>query len=166
MANRILTDSSSDYASIGRYKFIRYFIYAFFVIFLLRLAQLQLIQGDKYKLVSEAQAIKRVRVEPYRGNIFDRNGELIVQNEPSFSITLTPYSFKKYAMPLLSSILQMDSSSIYKIVGRYIVYSRFNPIKIARDVEFDKISLVEEYSDYLPGIEVNIKSKRSYQFEA
>jgi penicillin-binding protein 2 len=136
------------------------------VIFLLRLAQLQLIQGDKYKLVSEAQAIKRLRVEPFRGNIYDRNSELIVHNEPSFAITLTPYSFKKYALPLLSSILQMDSASIFKIVDRYIGYSRFNAIKISRDADFDKVSLVEEYSDYLPGIEVNIESKRLYEFEA
>ena len=139
MAYRLINDIASDYPSNGRYKFIRYFIYAFCMIFLLRLAQLQLIQGDKYKLVSEAQAIKRVRVEPFRGNIYDRNNELIVHNEPSFSITLTPYSFKKYAMPLLSSILQMDSASIYKIVDRYIIYSRFNPIKILRDADFDKI---------------------------
>ncbi|MFA6990011.1 MAG: penicillin-binding protein 2 [Candidatus Gastranaerophilaceae bacterium] len=166
MANRILTDSSSDFASIGRYKFIRYFIYAISFFFILRLSQLQLLQGNKYSVVSEAQAIKRVRVEPFRGNIFDRNNALIVHNEPSFAITLTPYSFKKYAMPLLSSILQMDSASIYKIVDRYIIYSRFNPIKIARDADFEKVSLIEEYSDYLPGIEVNIESKRLYELDA
>lgn len=156
--------SSLDFASGTSYKFSRYLIIAFVIIFTGRLAQLQIIEGDKYKSVSEAQAIKRLRIEPFRGNIFDRSNELIVHNEASFSVTLTPASFKSDIMPLLSSILEMDSTEILSVVKKYQTYSKFNPIKIYRDADFRIISLIEEYSDVLSGIDVVVEPKRLYEF--
>lgn len=157
--------TSSEYASSGRYKFFRYLIFAVISIFVLRLAQLQIIEGEKYKSVSEDQAIKRVRIEPFRGNLFDRSGKLIVHNEPSFSVTLTPASFDHSVLPLLSSILAMDTSEINSIVKKYQTFSKFNPIKIYRDADFRIISLIEEYNDELPGIDVVVEPKRLYEFE-
>ncbi len=153
-----------DFASKSRQKAIRAIIWIMAVAFILRLAQLQLVQGSEYKLESDAQAIKRVRVEPFRGNMYDRNGELIVHNEPSFTITLTPNEFRREAMPLLCDILGMDSTEIDQIVKRYSNYSPFVPIKIYRDAGTQIVSQIEEYSDMLPGIEASVESKRLYEF--
>ncbi|MDT3739129.1 MAG: penicillin-binding protein 2 [Candidatus Kapabacteria bacterium] len=164
MGYRDTIGGSTEFASSGRHKFSRYLIYAIFGIFALRLGQLQIIEGEKYKSVSEAQAIKRVRLEPFRGNIFDVNNEIIVHNEASFSVTLTPASFNPVIMPLLSSILEMDSTEIQSVVKKYQSYSKFNAIKIYRDADFRIISLIEEYSDELPGIDVVVEPKRLYEF--
>jgi len=164
MAKRNYLSESPGFASSGRYKFGRYLVFSVITIFSLRLGQLQILEGEKYKSVSEAQAIKRVRVEPFRGNIFDRNNEIVVHNEASFSVTLTPATFNPLTMPLLTSILEMDSTEIYSAVKKYISYSRFNPIKIYRDADFKVISLIEEYSDELPGIDVVVEPKRLYEF--
>ena len=164
MAYRSSISDSTEFASRGRYKFAKYLILGILTIFSLRLGQLQILEGDKYKSVSEAQAIKRVRIEPFRGNIFDRHNELVVHNEASFSVTLTPSGFDPAIMPLLSSILEMDSTEIQSIVKKYQTYSKFNPIKIYRDADFRIISLIEEYSDDLPGIDVVIEPKRLYEF--
>ncbi len=148
----------------GRYKFVKYILYSVIILFSLRLGQLQILEGNKYKSVSESQAIKRVRIEPFRGNIFDKNNDIMVHNEASFSITLTPATFDPNAMPLLSSLIEMDSTEIMNIVKKYISYSKFNQIKIYRDADFKIISLIEEYSDKLPGIEVVVEPKRLYEF--
>jgi len=165
MPINLLSDGDSQFASLERGKITRYLVIAICLIFILRLGYLQLIEGNRYKLSSEAQAIKRVRVEPFRGNIYDRNGNLLVHNTPSFSVTLTPYLFKVEGMPLLESILGMDSSEIMKIVNRYRVYSEFNPIKIYRDADFDIIAQIEEYSEYLPGVDIDVENKRLYEFD-
>ncbi len=153
------------FASNGRKTILKLIVALVAVVFIFRLAQLQIIKGDEYKYLSETQAIKQVRVEPFRGNLYDRNGKLIVHNEPSFSITLTPYDFKPETMPLLSSLLNLDSATINKTINQYKTYSKFTPIKIYKDANFEIVSKISEYADDLPGIDVNIESKRLYEFE-
>lgn len=156
---------SPDFASSGRRRTFKILISLICITFILRLAQLQIIEGSEYRNVSHAQAIKKVRIEPFRGNMYDRNGIMIVHNEPSFSVNITPYEFKPFAMPLLSSLLQMDSSEIHRILDKYKNYSPFIPIKVFRDADFKTVSLVSEYYDYLPGVEINVDSKRLYEFD-
>ncbi len=165
MSSNILSEGDNNFAGLERSRAIRIILYLVAIAFILRIGYLQLIEGTKYKSTSDAQAIKRVRVEPFRGNIYDRNGQLIVHNEPSFSVTVTPYLFKSYAMPLLSQILGMDSLEIMKTINRYKVYSVFNPIKVFRDAPFDIISQVEEFNEYLPGVDVETEYKRLYEFD-
>ncbi len=136
-----------------------------FLVFVGRLAQLQVVEGHKYRSDSEAQAIKTVRIEPFRGNVFDRNGNMLVHNEPSFSVILTPNDFHRNAIPLLCSILGIDSLEIIKLLDANKGFSKFVPIKIHRDADFRIVSLIEEYSDHLSGVEIMIDSKRLYEFE-
>ncbi len=153
------------FASNGR-KIVLKLIVAFIsLVFIFRLAQLQIIKGDEYKYLSETQAIKQVRIEPFRGNLYDRNGKMIVHNEPAFSITLTPYDFKIETMPLLCSLLGIDSAVVNKTLHQYKTYSKFTPIKIFKDANFEIVSRISEYLDDLPGIDINIESKRLYEFD-
>lgn len=161
--NRDFGDNS-DFGSIARSKTIKILLSLMALIFIGRLAQLQIIKGSEYKTVSETQAIKKVRVTPFRGNLFDRNQTLLVHNEPSFAITLTPYDFKPYSMNLLSSLLGIDSLEILRIIKAYQAFSKFTPIKIVRDADFEVVSKISEFLDYLPGIEVEVDSKRLYKF--
>ena len=58
----------------------------FFVIFLFlffRIFNLQIIQGDYFQKRSANNFLKSVRIAPIRGEIYDRNGELLVWNEPT-----------------------------------------------------------------------------------
>lgn len=165
MAIKSSLGDSPYFGSSARGNALKAVTIVFALIFILRLAQLQLVQGSDYLNVSTTQAIKQVRIEPFRGNLYDRNGVLVVHNEASFSITITPYEFKSEAMPLLSSILKMDSLDISKILKKYSSYSPFIPIKIYRDADFETVSQIEEYNDYLPGVEINIDSKRLYEFD-
>lgn len=162
--NRTISDNP-EFASTSRQRIVKALVLAIAALFIFRLGQLQLVKGSDYKSESEAQAIKRVRVEPFRGNMFDRNGILIVNNEPSFSINLTPNDFQVESLPLLASLIESDTSELKRTLNRFKGFSRFTPIKIYRDADFSIISRIEEYNDYLPGIEVFVESKRLYDFE-
>ncbi len=153
------------FGSNGRKNVFKLLLWVVALLFISRLAQLQLLEGSGYKMESEAQAIKNVKVEPFRGNMYDRNGKLIVHNEASFSVSLTPKDFDNLAMPLLCSLLETDSNSIRKSLKKYSTYSKFEPVKIYRDASFDVVSGIEEYSDYLPGVGIAVESKRLYEFD-
>jgi penicillin-binding protein 2 len=148
-----------------RQKIFKIVIFAFAIIFIGRLAFLQIIMGSVYRQVSETQAIKRVVVEPFRGNMFDRNGKLLVHNEPSFAITFTKNDFMWETLPLLSSILNVDTTDIKNAIAEYQSVSKFTPVKIFKDLDFQTVSLLEEYADILPGIDVIVEFKRLYDYD-
>lgn len=165
MANRQTKMGNPEFASMVRARVFYTIIIGISLLYIGRLVQLQLIKGSSFLTVSEAQAIKQEIVDPFRGNIYDRNEELLVYNEPSFTVKLTPSDFDASTYPLLCSLLEMDSTEIKNILKKYKQYSRFEPVKIARDLDRNKAMLVEEYLDFLPGIDVSIDSKRIYDFK-
>lgn len=187
---------NADFGSEKRAKIFKICVLILFIIFTGRLFQLQIIEGNIYKSLTDTQAIKQVIIEPFRGNIFDRNNKLIVHNEPSFSLTITPNDFQLESIPILLSILPLDTMELIKIysakmsdelfrqtvledfakftgydtafimknISQQKKYSRFVPVKIYRDLNFKELSLLEEYSDYLRGIDILVESKRLYEF--
>ncbi len=161
MTNISIGSNLKDYKK--RKKIFDIIIYLFIIIFLGRLAFLQIIMGNVYKQQSESQAIKQIIIEPFRANIFDRNNKLLVHNEPSFTLTITRNDFVWESLPLLSSILQMDTTEIIKLINKHKNFSKFTPVKILKDLEPEKVALLKEYADFLPGIDLVIESKRLYE---
>ncbi|TAF67715.1 MAG: penicillin-binding protein 2 [Cytophagales bacterium] len=65
-------------------------IFAFVgLVFLLKLFSIQVL-SEEYRLAAEANAIKKTIKHPHRGLIYDRNGKLLVANEPIFTIMVIP----------------------------------------------------------------------------
>ncbi len=164
MADKKYQTGNTEFGSIGRTNIFKGLVIVFAILYIGRLGYLQIVKGSTYLVESEAQAIKQEVVEPFRGNIFDRNGELLVHNEPSFTVKVTPSDFKPEALALLSSLVGIDSNEIKKTIKSFEGFSRFEPIKIARDIDRSMALLIEEYSDFLPGVDISIESKRLYDF--
>ena len=61
---------------------------------LIRLFYLQVID-DSFRLKSENNAIKINYIYPERGYIYDRNGKLLVANQPSYDIMVVPREIKE-----------------------------------------------------------------------
>ena len=150
------------YDIMARRRIFLFVVFGVFASYSIRLGYLQLIQGNVYRVKAETQAIKEVTVAPFRGNIFDRKNEIIVHNSPSFSITLTPNEFHEASIPLLCTILKMDTSEIYTLYREAKRFSQAKPYKIYRDADMEIVAAIEENKDWMPGIEVAVESKRLY----
>ncbi len=164
MPIKITSISSGDFGTKLRANVFRIIIFAVALLYIGRLGQLQIIKGTIYKKETDAQALKTEYVEPFRGNIFDRNGEILVDNNPSFTVRITPNDFREESIPLLAHILEIDTTILKNKIKQYSTSLKFYPIKVFRDVEYRKISMIEEYNDLLPGVDVTIESKRKYYF--
>jgi penicillin-binding protein 2 len=79
-------------------------------VFTARLIQLQLLYKDKYGKMSEENSIRTIAITPLRGYMYDRNGVLVVDNRPSYTVTVTPAEFNKKNIDLLANILMLDKS--------------------------------------------------------
>jgi len=74
----------------GRLLVIKIVVGLILVAFAARLWQLQILQGDTYKVQSESNLLTVIDVEAPRGLIYARNGELLARNAPSYRVSIVP----------------------------------------------------------------------------
>ena len=60
------------------------------LLLVLRLAELQVLEGPHWRRLAESNRIRRAPILPVRGRIYDRNGLLLAGNEPAFQLFLYP----------------------------------------------------------------------------
>lgn len=133
-----------------------------FLLFFVRLYQLQLVTQEEYDRKSEENSIRTIPIEPVRGTMIDRNGVLVVDNRPAFTVTIMPYEFRRSAIPRLAALLSLDTAFIADRLRKGEAYSRFAPVKIKRDINFRTLAILEENRDRLPGVDYQVESKRFY----
>jgi penicillin-binding protein 2 len=127
-----------------------------------QLAYLQIFERGKYLRHSQRNRIRRIIVQPKRGTIFDRNGVVLVENMPSYSVSAIPYESEKddslffHIAGILSQDVREIQSKIQSARGP------FTPVKLARDVEFSTLIRIEERKLDFPGILFDIEPKRHY----
>src|SRR3989304_5386055 len=95
-------------------KFYKIIATILFLVLISRLAQLQLFNWDKYYSESEKNRIRNVIIDASRGLVLDRNGEILVDNRPTYSVSVIPYEFLKSenTIKLLASILDTSEEKI------------------------------------------------------
>ena len=128
----------------------------------LRLAQLQIVDVEEYTGESRSNAVREKRVQPARGAVFDRNGILVVDNEPTYTVTLTPRTFATENVQLLARLLEVPDSLVIAKLQEARRHSSFQPSRAFREVPFDIFSRVVENLYRLPGVFYEEEFKRRY----
>ncbi|MEX1010785.1 MAG: penicillin-binding protein 2 [Balneolaceae bacterium] len=132
------------------------------LIILGRIFQLQILDYEKYSPISKQNHLRQEFVNPARGLILDRNGEILVENEPIYSITINPASFDMSRLPLLSELLEMEQSDLLLRIEEAQSYSWHRTSRLVTEVSFQAFSNIQENIWQLPGIGHQIESKRYY----
>jgi penicillin-binding protein 2 len=139
-----------------------------FIAFVLigRLYQLQLIYRDEFGKQSQENSVRTILREPIRGMLFDRRGRLIVDNRPSYTVTITPYEFRNENIPALAALMNLEEEMLRQRIHRARGWSLFLPSKIHRDADFELIVALEEMRDRFPGVGYVVEAKRHYNSSA
>ena len=130
-----------------------------------RVFYLQILQFETYSMIGEKNSVRHNYVSPPRGLIYDRNRVLLVDNEPIFTITITPANFKRETIPLLANLLQVEDSVLTQRVNEAQRYSWYRTSPLITDVDFNSFSKIQENIWRLSGIGHEIGSKRNYPSE-
>ncbi|MEW6517593.1 MAG: penicillin-binding protein 2 [candidate division FCPU426 bacterium] len=132
-----------------------------------RLAYLQVWEGSRYRELSLRNRIRLVPIKAQRGLIYDRNGELLVGNVPTFSVALIPALFpsdadsRQQALTLLESLLGLSRDEVEtKLKNRGLRY--YEPLRLKTNIDRFTASRVEEHRPELPGVVVFTESRRNY----
>lgn len=184
LVKRLLYSSGSE--KISSWNFIYIFVFAFllFTVLFFSLAKLQIVEGQEMAERSDENSIRVTSIPAYRGIIFDRDGQKLVENAPAVNVYLNidmyldrnmeieEEKLKKVSLileDLLGSKWQFASeedrsySSIYeKVVSIYDTDPYFSNILLARDIDNDTVIDIKSRAEELEGIVLEDESKRRY----
>ena len=92
------------------------------VVFAARLFYLQ-VYDDSFLKLSENNAIKVMYDYPQRGYIFDRNGDLLVSNQPSYDVMVIPRDVKPLDTLEFCSMLNITKEAFIEKMRKAWIYS-------------------------------------------
>ncbi|UZH54238.1 penicillin-binding protein 2 [Salinimicrobium tongyeongense] len=134
------------------------------IIFLARLFYLQ-VMDDSFVGLSENNAIKVVYDYPQRGFIFDRNGELLVSNQPSYDVMVIPRNLKPFDTTELCNILSITTEQLVERLDKAKIYSpRLPSVVIPQLTKSEYAYLAEKMRKY-EGFYIQKRSLRDYYTE-
>jgi penicillin-binding protein 2 len=133
---------------------------------ILRLAWMQLVRGPQYKKVAEENRIHQVTAQAPRGNIYDRNGALLVTNRPSFAVAIIPaeYSYDYNKTALLGDLIGIQPGQIEKMLKNGEEFPHI-PIILKRDIDPVLQSKILERKDDLSGVVIEAVPVRQYTYK-
>jgi len=134
-----------------------------FIIILLRLLQLQVLEGDKYRQLSENNRLRIMSTPAPRGIIFDRNGVPLVKNVPIYSVYIVYDPARGVDVGALSSMLGEDKQEVESLLNRKD-NSPFVPIRLKQGLNFQEVARVEARRSDFPGLFIQTDVGRAYPF--
>jgi penicillin-binding protein 2 len=121
--------------------------------------RIQVAGRDKYYEISLDNSVRPLTQYPVRGTIRDVNGKILVDDRPSFFVAVIPRQMTKNTIDSLASIISEKPEYIQeKIKGR----RTYRPVFIKKDLDYAVIAQLEERRLDLPGVLVEVESKRYY----
>jgi penicillin-binding protein 2 len=133
-----------------------------FTTLLARLFYLQVIEQNFLKEVSSQNSIRKIPIDAPRGLMFDRNGVVVVDNQPLYTLQVTPSEFDNKLLPFLSELLGVTVAELEAKIAEGRAYNRFVPTKVVRDLTPLQLARLEENLWRLPGVSFAMESKRKY----
>jgi len=146
-----------------RISVISYLVVVAFFLLVMRLWQLQILQGDDYRKLSEANRLRIVNIPAPRGIIFDRNGIPLVKNSPYYFASIIPDEFDKSKIYHLSKVLNIPAEEILEKINSRDS-SQFVPIRLKQDLSFSEIAFIEARHSDFPGLFIEVEVNREYMF--
>ena len=129
---------------------------------LIRIFFLQIID-DSFKLKSENNAIKIKYDYPERGYIYDRNGVLLVANQPSYDIMVIPRDIKNLDTMQFCTLLDVTKEEFIKRVNKAKVYSPMLPSVFLPQLNKLEYAAFQEKIRKFEGFYIQKRSLRDYQ---
>ncbi|MFA6130003.1 MAG: penicillin-binding protein 2 [Candidatus Omnitrophota bacterium] len=150
-----------------RKHILNFLVILMFVALLAGLLNLDLLQGAKFRRLSDSNCIRLIAQSGARGNILDRNGEIIVDNKISYDVLILPQELGQLDRILggVSRILGTEVKEL-KAVFRRNYFSSSIPVTVASNIDLEKAILLGEYKQEEPSIIIQPRPLRHYPYGA
>ncbi|MCY3915955.1 MAG: penicillin-binding protein 2 [Chloroflexi bacterium] len=163
-----------------RLTFFQAVVFAVFLIFGIRMYELQVVRHDEFEVVADENRFSQLPIAARRGAIFDRNDQRLAFNVPAYNVTIIPAQLPAdteaeldvynrlsalVGVPPTREIAEQSGQflrSIQDLVEEVEGIEPFRPVIIARDVpQLTAMQILEERI-YMPGVDVAPAAVREY----
>jgi penicillin-binding protein 2 len=126
--------------------------------------KLQVIDSDRYSSLAERNRVRSIPIIAPRGRMLDRDGRVLVDNRPSFSVLLLrddPVLVEKN-LPSISDGLGISLDDLKDQLNNTKNLAKFQPIIIKPDASEADIAFIESHRSDVPVLEMINVSRRRY----
>ena len=123
----------------------------------------QILEHSKYQLQSESNRLRQIPLPAPRGIITDRNGKILAENVPGYTVSLLPAEEDslRAALARMAPFVRLESGEIERVLVRYR-RAPYLPVTVLPNAKFDLVSALEERRLILPGLLIQPEPKRYY----
>ncbi|GLX81240.1 penicillin-binding protein 2 [Thalassotalea eurytherma] len=121
---------------------------------------------EKYKTRSNSNRIKLLPVAPNRGLIYDRNGVLLAENKPIYSLEIIPEQTQELEKTVdeLALLLDISPEQKAKFFKQLRSNRRFKPVELHARLSDQQVALFSVNQHKYPGATIEARLKRYYPF--
>ena len=134
-----------------------------------RLAYLQLFKSDQYKVLAEKNRISLRLIPPLRGNILDRNDNVLALNKNSYNVLIEGNKSRseiEETIEKISRIIYLNDTDINKIYNTFSTKKKSDlPIVIKKNLKWNELSSLNVNLINLPNVFIEKGIRREYPFE-
>ena len=128
-----------------------------------RLWYLQVLTGEEYNVMAQNTGTLTVKDPAQRGVIYDRDGEILANNEPGLNVTAIPNEISREKVGELARSLDADAESVQ---GRYDaaidIGASYSPILVKENADPSAVTYISERTREFDGVQVNDDWVRAY----
>jgi penicillin-binding protein 2 len=148
----------------GRLLFASYVVMCMIVLLLLGFWKLQVLDSKYYAQLAERNRIRAIPLMAPRGRMLDRDGRVIVDNYPSFSVLLLrdDASLLEQSLDQISDGLDIPREELDEILAAAKGTPKFEPIKLKPEATPADIAFIEAHRADLPLLELVMEHRRRY----
>ncbi|MEP1553655.1 penicillin-binding protein 2, partial [Paraglaciecola sp.] len=141
-------------------------VFAMIAMVLTNLYYLQISSYEDYQTRSNGNRIKVLPVAPNRGLIYDRNGVLLAENRPVFSLQVIPEETKNLNLTLarLSVLLKIDDDGIADFHADMKRIRRFKPVTLINRLTPEEVAIFSAKQHLYPGVSIEARLARYYPY--
>jgi penicillin-binding protein 2 len=138
----------------------------FFALFVVRLFQLQVVEGEQHLERSQRNSIRTERIASPRGELVDREGRLLASTRAAFELDVVPSELrdKDRTLELIGALLGEEPERARNVVLAARGRARFQPVRLEDDLSFEQLARIESHRHALPGVLTEVHPLREYPY--
>ena len=131
-----------------------------------RLAELQILENNRYTALSASNEFNFRLVPPPRGLIVDRNGVALASNRPNFRLLLMKDQVTDIPATLrtVSELIPLPPERIRQILREAADSPKFVPVTLAEDLSWDEFARINVRAPELIGLSADMNEARVYPY--